>query len=577
MIKALVIILVFLPSLCCGAETWYAKNPCTNNGDGTTASCAASPGAAGAFNSLDNIVWGSVGAGDNVYLIGTFDANLTIAAAGSAGSHITVRGDHVSGSGQIGTTISSHEVHLNNYITLYKLTIYGSISNKVISIYGPYNIQFIAETNEIRDYGQGAIAAGFSVGESVQINGSSNNDTLIYKIKTISAEASYDKIIVETDNAFWSVIDEAQVSARLYRFKIYHDVTIDGCTVIQVSAGTQLINFNSIPENIIVRNCDLNGNSMDVRGALYWYVTANWTRPNNILIDNNYIHDIGDGTYQEGEYDNHCIGIQASSNMTITNNHMERCAAAIVAYSYNDPGTTIDNLVIAYNLIEKMDGNNQNGQYPGSGIIIIGNVVCTLCDPPAEIHHNVIVAPFDCPETPNNSSCTGINYSWGVQGKIYSNTISGFADGIRLGSTADLQNNIISNSSRYHIAIPATVGDWTEDFNIFYPDTGTKFYKTPTAYNFTDYKTNHPQAGTNVNSSTADPLLTSIYHLGAGSPAIDTGTDWGQTKDKAGIGKIGSAWDIGAYEFFTGSAISFLLDSGHSITTGGSGSITISP
>jgi hypothetical protein len=47
----------------------------------------------------------------------------------------------------------------------------------------------------------------------------------------------------------------------------------------------------------------------------------------------------------------------------------------------------------------------------------------------------------------------------------------------------------------------------------------------------------------------SSPALTSNYHLSAGSPAINAGTDVGLTTDADGLGLWGTAPDIGAYEW----------------------------
>ena len=56
--KRLAFLAAFLPSVALGVtdQTIYVNASCTNNGDGTTSSCAASNGAAGAFNDLKSAV-----------------------------------------------------------------------------------------------------------------------------------------------------------------------------------------------------------------------------------------------------------------------------------------------------------------------------------------------------------------------------------------------------------------------------------------------------------------------------------------------------------------------------------------
>jgi hypothetical protein len=68
-------------------EGYYLKGDCTFNGDGTAANCAASGGASGAWNSVDNANtgWASVcAAGDILYVRAHDDASETIASNNNA-------------------------------------------------------------------------------------------------------------------------------------------------------------------------------------------------------------------------------------------------------------------------------------------------------------------------------------------------------------------------------------------------------------------------------------------------------------------------------------------------------------
>lgn len=76
--KRLLVILLLLPSIALAVtdETQYVSVGCANNGDGTAASCAASGGAAGAYNSFSN--W----EGQNRDLVSQ-DKNLTVVFNGT--------------------------------------------------------------------------------------------------------------------------------------------------------------------------------------------------------------------------------------------------------------------------------------------------------------------------------------------------------------------------------------------------------------------------------------------------------------------------------------------------------------
>lgn len=76
--KRLLLILLLLPNIALAVtdETQYVSVGCANNGDGTAAACAASGGAAGAYNSFDN--W----EGQNRDLVSQ-DKNLTVVFNGT--------------------------------------------------------------------------------------------------------------------------------------------------------------------------------------------------------------------------------------------------------------------------------------------------------------------------------------------------------------------------------------------------------------------------------------------------------------------------------------------------------------
>lgn len=78
-------------------DTFYVRPvaSCPNNGDGLSYGCAASPGAAGAFSTLANIVWTAttgVDDGDTLYICGSHTTwlNVGASAAGTATSPITL-------------------------------------------------------------------------------------------------------------------------------------------------------------------------------------------------------------------------------------------------------------------------------------------------------------------------------------------------------------------------------------------------------------------------------------------------------------------------------------------------------
>ena len=96
--KLLIIVLVGAPLW---ATNYYVNNTCTNNGTGLSASCAASPGALGAYNSIANIGAGAYAAGNTIDGASlTYRETMTVGGSGSAGSpliiqHFVIKGSNV--------------------------------------------------------------------------------------------------------------------------------------------------------------------------------------------------------------------------------------------------------------------------------------------------------------------------------------------------------------------------------------------------------------------------------------------------------------------------------------------------
>ncbi len=80
-------------------QDWFMDNTCANNGDGLAQTCAASPGASGAFNSGAGVIWTAivgVDDGDTLYVCGQQTQSFMAAgssAAGIVGSQITISYD----------------------------------------------------------------------------------------------------------------------------------------------------------------------------------------------------------------------------------------------------------------------------------------------------------------------------------------------------------------------------------------------------------------------------------------------------------------------------------------------------
>jgi hypothetical protein len=169
------------------------------------------------------------------------------------------------------------------------------------------------------------------------------------------------------------------------------------------------------------------------------------------------------------------------------------------------------------------------------------------------IYNNIIIG--------NNNHPTGGYIGVGAVNhpKIYNNTIFGLGSSSSGGvgilsdvkDTIEIANNIIDscfmgiyndaqNSQKY-------ISDYNSFYNVGYIGGSSSFYTTLSTW--TAY------ASADTHSIVSNPNLKSNYMENLSSPTIDAGKSLASyfTTDYSGATRTG-AWDIGAYEFYVGSA-----------------------
>jgi hypothetical protein len=555
----LLILLFACPSW---AANWYVKSGCGTNGDGTGSSCGS------AWSSFANIQWGSIQPGDTLYIIGTFTERLAVGAAGSSGGgNITIRGDNAAGAGQVGNTSTPEYVCVNNYNTISGLTVYGNILVCDTVDQNFSQLVFIAATNEVRDYSKQFINLGFTTNDQFHCGsaGSTVQNTHIYGIASITSYPTYDSIIVNTVGAQWSMVNDSGVNYEIQKFPKITNVTVTNSKVYTTGNGwLSVLGLDGV-SNLTISNTEVDGGGYAGKGAFYIDGNDSWNRPSNQTLTGNYFHDIGSTTTIDDDV--HCIGVQAVNGLTITGNHLKNCAAGIVIYPGTSSVQAVLGLTITDNLIEGMNYSLNPGQWGGDGIVFTGVDQCPLCDQ-ALVAYNIITTPLNCPAS-NEFNCVGIQTKWSVQNKFYNNTIVNhdisFYSGAGSGASVDWRNNISYNPTTYHMDLYPGVGTWTEDYDSYYPDTGTKFKIGGNVYNYAGYAAIHT-VGAHI--LTSNPLFTgaSSFTLQSSSPAIDKGdnTVWagkpsifdfagstGITNASGIIIAPGGVVDIGAYEYAT--------------------------
>lgn len=178
-------------------------------------------------------------------------------------------------------------------------------------------------------------------------------------------------------------------------------------------------------------------------------------------------------------------------------------------------------------------------------------------------------------------SVENYDYATGVNDFFFvNNTVASSGNiGLRLYGHATnpytnvkIENNIFYNNVTSIGASGGTFPDIANDtdavldYNLFYGASGYAFTWINAAHNGTTaytalsaFETDHATLTNNIENDNPDFVSASDFQLQAGSPAIDTGADLsaltnmptGWPFDKNGVTRTGS-WDIGAYEYGTG-------------------------
>ena len=199
----------------------------------------------------------------------------------------------------------------------------------------------------------------------------------------------------------------------------------------------------------------------------------------------------------------------------------------------------VDNTIVRYNAVT---GPWTLGYNPDAAGILVKNSASGT----NSIYYNVV----NCVDSTRTGITVG--YAVNILTEIYNNVMTNCSQGLWIEEGYDntvnnVKNNIFYNNTWHMYNFPGVAVSW--NYNLYFPNTGTRFGYDSVAYNFANWKT---QSGADANSpAPVDPMFVgaSDFQLQPSSPAINAGVSVGLTVDYLGRPFVGLP-DLGAYEYY---------------------------
>jgi hypothetical protein len=261
--------------------------------------------------------------------------------------------------------------------------------------------------------------------------------------------------------------------------------------------------------------------------------------------------------------DGAAIGMVASSQIKVFGNllhHNGEPGNKFVHGLYIQGFGTVSDVDFGWNQIQDHQG--------GRAIQLYGHQAGDLMDN-IRIHDNLLAG-----SELNNITIGGSDGGTEVIGTVYfyNNIVVGAgAEGLRVNDpqgTFYIQNNTFYNNDTSQVYLQrAGTGRVTLQDNILYAGTGQAYYTfEPGGATSASFNASHnlvynagPCPAWDASCVNADPNFVSLaagdFRLQAVSPALDAGVSTGRNRDYVGVVRPqGVAYDIGAYEFITGTA-----------------------
>ena len=510
-----------------------------------------------AWNNIKNIVWGENGveAGDNLYVCGRHVLNYSagdyvattgqkyIQASGLSEEYpITIRMDCPGDEGIMWGAV------LYNYPMNWTVDSNGVWSTSSLRFGGHIEFNgtdYIWLDSESNTTWQGHCGARYNSGGITYVKPSDCVSNPTGRILTQGqgynfdlGRSSYIKFL--NCNFYNSRQWKESEGATTTSVPVPHHIIYDGCDMQYI--GGDIISLYAGHNFWTVRNSELHFGS----NGIYTRTPGNMY---NLLVENNYIHDIGVGNFYDK--DAHGVGVQNGINFIIQNNTFHNTGEAITFWSGN---YDMKNNTIRYNFIKDVYAKTNTN---GGGIVIAGNTA------PERRHSyfiygNIILNPALGTNDDFQGGGITVNIGGDANLHIYNNVIyneggthTNGRGAIRVYNSQGyplqnvyIYNNIIYEPNYRYIFLSGSGTPWQNvrvDNNIYYPATSFS------AFVLGEISSNHDNQSVFANPLfvSSNPQVREDFKLAPGSPAIDAGFDIGLSYD-------GLAPDIGAYEYISG-------------------------
>lgn len=552
------------------ATTWYVRPAGGSYGseDGTSYD--------NAWDGIEDIVWGSVAAGDTVYICGRQMRTLSggswcirpdFTNGADDDHHTTIRGDYPGDPGTIwgyGTPASWTDNGDGTY--KWQLTCStGAGFIRDIQEDNTYSIMSrVYSLQDCNDTEDTFYADAFKTGHYLYVHMPSEADpTGRVWVPRTGYDLYLDEVSYVTFKSLsiyityqWIDSGDAESGAPSY-------ITFDGCYIYGCNDY-----WWGPCSHITWTGCELENYSSGAIYAVEWPRDHSGACPSYFTIENCIIHDV------RGTSDSHAVGTQGVNHFTIQNNEFYDCGSGPNINLQDGDNSPTTDVVIRWNYIHDMhteDGASGEGIKLGA-LDAESQSDWTGC----EIYGNVI------------ANCTnGIAISWAdVDVPVYNNTVYDCSTSYRYTHTGEwttvhalLKNNISHAPSSYHVSYNTGVSNAANivsNYNCFYPISGSQFVfiSSGTVANPTTWASwqGLSESGCvfDPNSMVTDPNVIDVesgdFQLDSMSPCIDAGVDlgfqyddvldpdsdtadWVNTVSTFDHDLHGTGWDIGAYVY----------------------------